>query len=335
MDLNANGSTTLPVPDLVFQMFSKIYQSSIFHAALELQVWAKLSAGADTADSLAASEHWDPLGTRLLLDDLYALKFLEKEGDQYHLTPEAECYLLPESPTYMGRCLLAEYGWEGYGKLAEAIRSGHRPVGYKATASEVIDTWIGAYARSWAAPEEFLRRCAEMWQDLSIQARDGLQILDVACGPAPRSFALARGHPGVCVTLLDWEPILNVACKVAAELKMEEQITLLPGDLWTVPFHARHYHLIYLGNITHFFSPERNTGLFRKAREALVEDGILVVDAHRREYPDPENPGLWFYAVSEGGATYGFHDYEAMLLGAGYHEIVDIKTKMIKATRHS
>jgi len=335
MDPETNETPVMPAPEILDQMDAHIYQIAIFRAALELQVWAKVAAGEDTVDRIAASQHWDPLGTRMLLDDLSALKLLAKEGNRYRLLPEAECYLLPDKPTYMGRYLLSDFGWEGNGQLAEAIRTGKRPIGHGATTTEASDTWIGVYSHSWAAPETYLGRCDAMWQQLGIQARDGLHVLDVACGPAPKSLSLARAHPGVRITLLDWEQILTVAGKVAADLGVQRQVTPLPGDLWTVPYGSSHYDVIYLGNITHFFSPEQNTRLFRRAHEALVQGGTLVVNAIRRECPDPLGPGLWFYAISKGGAPYDFHEYKDMIERAGYIDIVDVGTQPIRATKRS
>jgi hypothetical protein len=333
MDPETNVTPVMPAPEILDQMDANIYQVAIFRAALELQVWAKVAAGEDTVDRMAASQHWDPLGTRGLLDDLCAIKLLAKQGDRYRLLPEAEYYLLPDRPTYMGRYLLYDFGWEGNGQLAEAIRTGKRPIRYGATTTEAIESWIGVYSRSWAAPETYLERCDAMWQQLGIQARDGLHALDVACGPAPKSLALARAHPGVRVTLLDWEQILTIANKVVADLDVEGQVTLLPGDLWSVPYGSYQYDLVYLGNITHFFSPEQNSRLFRKVHEALVQGGTLVINAIRREYPDPSGPGLWIYAVSEGGAPYDFPEYKDMLERDGYADIVDVSTQTIRATK--
>jgi len=165
--------------------------------------------------------------------------------------------------------------------------------------------------------------------------RHDVSGLDLACGPAPKSFSLARAHLGVRVTLLDWEQILTIASQVAADLGVQSQVTPLPGDLWTVPYGSNHYDVIYLGNITHFFGPEQNTCLFRRVRDALVEEGTLVVDAIRREYPDPMGPGLWFYAVSEGGAPYDFPEYKRMLERAGYTDIVDASTQSIRASKRT
>lgn len=333
MDTQTNQHEEIPKSEVIDRLNAGMYQVDVFRAALELQLWAKVAAGEDTAEQLAAAEGWDPLGTRMLLDDICTFKLLTRQDDRYQLPPEAESYLLPGKPTYMGRFLLSEFGWEGNGKLAEAIRTGRRPIGYTATTTEAIDAWIAVYARSWAAPETYLERCDAMWQALGIQARDGLRVLDVACGPAPKTLPLARHHSGVQVTLLDWERILKTARKVAAHLGVEKQILSLAGDLWSVAYGPGQFDVVYLGNITHFFSPEENTRLFRKVYDALASGGVIVVNSIRREYPDPMDPELWFYAVSAGGAVYDFHEYQGMLECAGFADVGDISTQPIKASK--
>jgi SAM-dependent methyltransferase len=335
MDTETNRSAAVPAPEILWQLNAHMYQVGILRAALELEVWAKVAAGQDSAVRLSTTEHWDPLGTRILLDDLCTLKLLAKEGDQYQLVPEAEHYLLPDKPTYMGRYLLEDFRWEGNGQLAEAIRTGNRPIGYSATATEAIDIWIGDYSHNWAFPETYLEHCGTMWHDLGIQGRDGLRILDLACGPAPRSLALALANPGVRVTLLDWERILQVARKVAGDLGVDNRVTSLSGDLESVAYGRNQYDVAYLGDVTHFFSPEQNIRIFRKAYDALVDGGTLVVNAYRREYPDPTTPGLRFYAISAGGALYDFAEYKDMLEHAGYTDVVDVSTRPIKATKRS
>jgi len=337
MDTEMNRSAAIPVPEILRQLDAHICEVAIFRAALELEVWAKVAAGEDSVERLSAAEHWDPLGTRMLLDDLCTLKLLAKEGDQYQLVPEAEHYLLPDKPTYKGRGFLTHFCWEGNGQLAEAIRTGKRPINYNATTSEAIDIWIGAYSRSWAAPETYLKDCDAMWHALGIHGHDGLRILDLACGPAPKSLALALANPGVRLTLLDWERILQVAHKVAADLGVDNQVRSLSGDLTSAAYGHGQYDVAFLGDVTHFFSPQQNIRIFRKAYDALVDGGILIVNATRGEYLDPTEHGLWYYAISAGGA-YNFAEYQDMLEHAGFTNIVDtnivdLRIQPIKATK--
>jgi hypothetical protein len=97
------------------------------------------------------------------------------------------------------------------------------------------------------------------------------------------------------------------------------------------------YDVAFLGAITQFFSPERNTTIFRKAYDALVDGGTLVINAVRRGYLDPANPGLRFYAVSTGGA-YNFAEYKDILEHVGHTNTVvtntvDLSIQPIKAIK--
>lgn len=323
----------LPECPIIDQLNLSMYQVDIFKAALDLELWAKVQAGLGTAEELAKAEGWDLKGTRMLLDDICTLGLLTREGGRCKLPPEAAAYLLPDKPTYLGRVLAHEYGWEGHGELAEAIRTGRRPIGYTATKPESIDTWIAFYVRSWACPGTYLDDCDAMWETLGIRGRDGLQVLDIACGPAPKTFSLARHHSGVRLTLLDWEPIVKTAVKAASNLGVEGQVTLLPGDLWSVHLPRGKYDVLFLGYIAHFLSPEENASLFRKAFDALASGGAIIVNSIRREYPKPTAPELWFYAVSSGGDAYDFAEYRQMLERAGFRDIVDVSTQPIRALK--
>jgi ubiquinone/menaquinone biosynthesis C-methylase UbiE len=149
-----------------------------------------------------------------------------------------------------------------------------------------------------------------LWQSLEIQARDGLRVLDIACGPAPRTMELARQHPSVQLTWVDWEGVLQTAIKVAGELEITRQVSLLPGDLWTADYGAGSFDVAYLGNVTHFFSPEENTRLFRKVHTALAPVGVIVVNSvARREIEAAVWDGPWLYAATASGGLYDFGEY--------------------------
>lgn len=334
--MNTEDSQLIEMPksEVFDSIVEWIYKVDIFRCGLELRVWEKIAAGEDSADKMASVEGWNPSGTRMLLDAICSLGLLTKQGNRYFLVPESEFYLLPNKPTYKGKLPQTEFNWEGNGKLAESIRTGKRPIHYSATTAEMVDLWIADYARRWAAPESFLQQADSLWQSLNISARDGLRVLDVACGPAPESLALARQHPGVSLTLLDWEDILQTACKAATALGVENQVTTKSGDLWSLEYGCDLFDVVWLGNITHFFSPEENIRLFRKAHDALVHGGAIIIDSvARRDSEFPAWGEIWLYAVSVGGAAYDFHEYKDMLELAGYIEIEDIDKQPIKAIK--
>ncbi|HVP20900.1 MAG TPA: methyltransferase domain-containing protein [Anaerolineaceae bacterium] len=328
------SSQEIPQKEIIGELEYSTFRIGAFRAALELHLWEKIATGQDTASKIADHEGWDLAGSRLVLDAMCALKLLSKTGDRYALVPESAFYLVPGKTTYIGDMLLYEYRWDENGRLAETIRSGKRPLQDSATSPEMVPLWIADYSRRWAYPETYFEREKNLWQSLGIQARAGLRVLDIACGPAPRSMELARQHPGVRLTWVDWEGVLQNAVKVARNLGIGEQVTLVPGDLWSMDFGAGLFHVAYLGDVTHFFSPEENTGLFRKVYAALAPGGVIVINSvARREIEGEVWDGLWLYAATASGGLYDFGEYKALLESAGFTNVIDINNGPIRAEK--
>jgi 2-polyprenyl-3-methyl-5-hydroxy-6-metoxy-1,4-benzoquinol methylase len=334
MEPTENNSQEIPKSEIIDQTIEWIYNIGAMRAALELQIWEKIANGEDTVEKMTSHEGWDPIGTRALLDMICSLKLLSREGEHFSLVPESNYYLIPGKPTYKGGLPQNEFSWEGNGKLAESIRSGKRPIHYDATKSDAFNLWIADYSRRWAYPENYFESNAKVWASLDIQARDGLRVLDVACGPAPISMSLARQNAGVRLTWLDWEEILETALKLASQLGVADQVSLLPGNLQSLDFGSRLFDVAYLGNVTHFFSPKENTRLFQKVLKALDFGGMIVVHSvARREKEGVASAALWLYAATASGGAYDFKEYKTMLENAGFTDIVDIHMGPIRALK--
>lgn len=338
MSSETNKSGELPTPDTVMDLLWPGYQLALVKAGFELQVWARVAAGHRTAPEISAPEGWDVTGTRMLLDAFCAMGLLDKDEAGYRLNPMAQTYLLPGKPTYIGDIFLFDLGWEQRGNLAEAIRSGRRPVINGYTTAQKAAFWAGYLAGRRVAPHRGMEDCAKLWQTLGIEARDGLRILDVACGSGIKSLVLARQHPGVRVTLQDWPEVLEVAEEVAAKLALADQVTALPGDLQAVHYGHEQFDVIWFGNITHYYNPKDVVGLLRKACEALVPSGTVVVNAPiadngRRERKVPMLSAIEMFVCSVEGDVYSGPEYQRFLEQAGFVHAVEVSESLIKATK--
>ena len=299
--------TAKPILDILWEC----YKPAIFKAALELEVWAKVAAGGTTAAEIAEAEGWDPTGTRMLLDVLCGMDLLDKQEGKYYLLPVAEKYLLPGKATYMGDYVLLDMGWEGFGQLAQAIRTGIRPINEDWTGESFATTWSNRFAPRRVAPERGLETFEAIWEKLDIKAIDGLRILDVACGSGIRTLALAQQHPGVQVTLQELPPVLSVAVELAENLGVCEQVTTLPGDLREVDFGQGGFDLVFMGHIAHFFGTSDVVSLLRRAFTALVPGGNLILaemiaDEERSEAEFALLGAIWLYGVSAEGDMFTF-----------------------------
>ena len=330
-----------PGPDVMLNMlFGSLslafLKLPILQAGLELHRWDSIADGHRTPAAVASATGADETGLRQLLDALTVMKLLEKDHAGYRLPAFAERYLLSGKPTYLGDFVLEWLAWERHGHLAEAIRTGQRPIIPDVTRPESVEHFLPYYAVRAYSPRNQVQRYADYWQMLGVDPRPGLRVLDLACGAGIATLVLAttdRRYSGDAPGL---------ACHVAARrgaahaLGVHEQIELLPGDLLTVGYGPETFDVARLGFVTYFFSPNDLAGLFAKVRAALSRGGVLVLEAPlcdegRCEKEEEVLDGPWLFAVSAGGDVYSFSDYEGLLHAAGFSLVTQVDDGLIKA----
>jgi SAM-dependent methyltransferase len=309
-------------------------ETAMIHAGLELQIWAKVAAGHRTAHDLAEHENWDPTGTRALLDALFAIGLLEKDEAGYQLAPIAEQTLLPGSPAYEGNGVLMEWVGLGNSPLAQAIRTGKRPVITDLTSEGEAASWAsfasthGFRAPNLIVPQWFWSLVDSFWRAAGIEAHDGLRVLDIGCGPGVISMALARQNPGVHATLLDRTPALDLARAVAEKLNLRRQLTMLPGDMRALDYGRSQFDVALFSYCLMFFSPEEHVNLLRKAHDALAPGGTLVLsqyiaDDARSKRKSALRNALWIYVSSAQGDAYTTSECKGFVERAGFVNVLE------------
>jgi SAM-dependent methyltransferase len=325
--------------DLLFGTVSvPMEKLPILRAGIELKVWDKIAAGQRNVNEIASAVRADPIGMRLLLDALTVMKLLQKKDSVYSLPDWAEIYLLHGKPTYLGDFVLEWLAWEGHGQLAMSIRTGKHPIIPDVTREGSVSHFIPFYAVRASAPQHYIQRYSDYWQTLQVEPCDGLQVLDLACGVGIASYALAKRHKGIRVTLQDWPMMLELALKAARKLGLEQQITLLPGDMLTMEYGEGRFDIARFGYVTYFFGADELVKLFLRIYTALVPGGIVVIEAPLSdeghcEYEDAVLDGPWLYAISAMGEVYSFLDYKGLLEQAGFNSVFQCKEDLIKAVR--
>ena len=332
-----------PAPDVLIDMLlgnvsDPLLKLPILRAAVELQVWAQIAAGHRTTDEISAAVGADPGGMRRLLDALTVMELLCKEGTVYRLPEWGEHYLLPGRPAYLGDFVLEWLAWEGHGQLAEAIRSGEHPINPDVTRAQAVGHFVPFYAVRALAPRRSIQRYDGYWESLQVEPREGLELLELACGAGIAALALAQRHPGVRVVLQDWPAMLEIALEVAGKLGVEGQVTTLAGDLFSLDYGEERFDIARLGFVTYFFGPDDLMRLFHRLFTALVPGGILVLDAPLSDDGHCENEeavldGPWLYAISAEGDVYSFPDYKGFLEQAGFASVIRVDEGLVKAVR--
>lgn len=105
-----------------------------------------------------------------------------------------------------------------------------------------------------------------------------LSVLDVAGGLGFFLMAVMEQHPKLKGTLFELPLTAVAAQKRLTATGAAERITILEGDVLTDKIPTGHDAVI-LANINHLFSPQSNSLLLRRIREAVTEGArLLLVD---------------------------------------------------------
>ena len=123
-----------------------------------------------------------------------------------------------------------------------------------------------------------------------------------------------------------WKKI-GIAPRKTKQLRVLD--ALRAGDLLNRKLKPRSFDLVLFGNSINFVSPEQVIGMFRKAYEALAQNGRVVIhapmaDDERGESAKAAMTGIDALLFSPDGDVYTFIEYRGMLEAAGFVDVVNL-----------
>src|SRR5919199_703736 len=92
-------------PERIMQLGLAFWGSKALLSAIELGLFTELAHGPADARGLTERLGLHPRSARDFFDALVALGMLEREGDLYRNTPEADSFLVRDRPSYIGGML--------------------------------------------------------------------------------------------------------------------------------------------------------------------------------------------------------------------------------------
>ncbi|MCC7537713.1 MAG: methyltransferase domain-containing protein, partial [Deltaproteobacteria bacterium] len=302
-----------PGPEHLMQLMQGVQASGIYKAAVELDVFSKIAAGAKTAPELARAIECPERSTRILLDAAAALGLLAKSGGTYALTPATETFLVRGKPTFMGDLVNVFSNpmmWSASHRLADAVRADGTVLDQHAETPE--HSFWEQFARSTAAIAMPAAMAMEGMLDDWLGRRERVRVLDVAAGSGLYGFTLAR-RPNVELTSLDWPNVLEETKRWGARLGLDaSRVRYLPGNLFEVDYGGP-YDLVLMSHVYHHFDEPTCAGLTKRVAAALAPGGRLAIHDFLYD-PELRNPmGALFAATmlmwTRSGGTYGAHQY--------------------------
>ncbi len=311
-----------PSLPLLWETFTGYQRTAAIKAAIELDVFTQIAAGATTVDALAVASHAAPRGMRALLDHLVMDGFLTRDGAGYGLTATAATFLDRSSPAYVGaaiRFIASPAIVEGFSRLTDAVRRGGTAMPDDGALAPEHTVWV-EFARAMAP---LAGMTATLLANLlDVEHSPGWKVLDIAAGHGMFGITLARLNPGLQITGLDWANVLEVAQENAQAAGVAARFRPLAGSAFDVPF-GQGYDLILFPNFLHHFEKATCEQLLAKARAALAPGGRVAIvefipDDDRSGPPDAVRFSLVMLAGTPAGDAYTFAEYQEMLRNAGF-----------------
>ena len=260
--------------------------------ANRLGLFALIGSGRLNLEMISEGLGTDRRGTRILCDALAALSLLEKTDGKYRNSPASSRFLLPDSPeSRVSGLLHAATQYEKWGGLLDAVIQG-RP-----TPGERIDP------RLRSGPEEFARAMADIGRVSAAETSGHLDLggggrmLDIGGGPAVYAIEFARKWPRLTVEVLDDAETLKTASENIRQSGLSGRIHLIAGDVFKTPLDSG-YDFVFVSNLVHIYSYEKNTELLAKCAEALKSGGEICIKDFILDSNRISPPGAALFAVN-------------------------------------
>jgi 2-polyprenyl-3-methyl-5-hydroxy-6-metoxy-1,4-benzoquinol methylase len=307
-------------PFRLFQAFNAYQLTEAIQSAIELDIFTAISAGHNTAPTLAHHLGIAERGARILCDFLVSHEFLSKTGDRYSLAQDAATFLDRKSPAYMGGCtafLLNDQLRQGFRDLTSAVRHG----GCQRTYAHEPDSpvWV-AFARSMAP---MMMMASQGLAQIVVGNKKGaMKVLDIAAGHGLFGIAVLRANPQAEVTAVDWGKVLEVARENATRFGVADRYNTLPGSIFDVEV-GTGYDLVLVPNFLHHFDERTNVDLLKKLHRSLKPGGRIAIlefvpDENRVSPPMPATFALIMLAQTPAGDAYTRAELEQMGNRAGF-----------------
>ena len=310
-------------PDLFMDAVLAYQNTAAIKAALELDLFTEIAKGNATAEKIAQATGAAVRGIRILCNCLVARGHLEKQHDQFRLTPSTAAFLARSAPSWMGG--VAEYLAAPemidllLGDPAVYVRNG----GSVGLANNAPDhpIWV-KFARAMGPSRVPLaKKIASEVAPLSPR-----EVLDVAAGHGMFGIAIAQTVADVRITAVDWQAVLSVARENAEAAGVSGRYRTLAGSAFDADW-GNGFDLVLLANFLHQLDRDGCVTLLRKARKSLSSGGraVAVEFLLNEDRVSPRFSAMFAFQMlgsTPRGEAYTVREFEEMGREAGFGKLI-------------
>jgi ubiquinone/menaquinone biosynthesis C-methylase UbiE len=311
-----------PSPMLFFETVNAYQRTEALKAAVELDLFAALAEGCETAHQLAERCKASERGMRILCDYMTVAGFVTKREHRYYNTQDSAIFLNRHSPAYVGGAmefLLSPMLTSGFKEIAAAVRKGGTVISEEGTTSPENPVWV-KFARGMAPL--MVMAAQQIAELIGGDADSKLKVLDIAASHGVFGISIAQKYPNAEITALDWANVLQVAKENSEKAGISERYHFIEGNAFEVDFGGP-YDVVLITNFLHHFDVETCERFLKKVHASLAEGGRaytleFVPNEDRVTPPDAAVFSLVMLCSTPHGDAYTFSEFESMFANAGF-----------------
>ncbi len=262
-------------PDRFIDNVFAYQKTAAVKAAVEIDLFSAIGAGADSVETLAAKVHASARGVRILCDYPTVQELLIKDGKRYRLTPSSSVFLDTRSPA----CVSSVIDFLAAPELMQLFLE--NPAAYVRNGGSVGLANLAPDHPLWVkfarAMVPFMAPVAQgIAMEVARWPSPPRKVLDVAAGHGVFGIAIGKAVPGARIVALDWRPVLEVALENARLAGLETRYDTIAGSAFDVEW-GSDYDLVLIPNFLHHFDREGCVSILGRARRALAPGGAALV----------------------------------------------------------
>ncbi len=267
------AETRKPTTRALTNMAFAFKQSGTLLAAIELDLFSKVSQGAHTIAELGEALALPPSVADKLVTACAALGLLEKRENAYYNSAEADRYLVRGSPRFYGDFLLfqARSEYDTWKDMTAALRRPVSPTSLYHTMMQDPEIARGITVAGYNSSIAAGRKLAREFDFSSYSL-----FLDLGGGSGCYSIPACESHPGLRAIVFDFPNVIAVAEEFIAKAGLSDRITTRAGD-FTVDELPRGADLVgVIGNL-HAYSRDETESVIQRAFQAVEPGGSLII----------------------------------------------------------
>ncbi len=309
-------TTKAPNPQAIFDTATGFMRAKHLFVAAELGIFESLAQKAKPLADLARDLKLPPRTTRIIVDAVTALGFLEREGELYRNSDVAQAYLSGAGPQDM-RSFTRFWNRLSYRRwltLEDSVRLGRGASGefnFTVEEQKIFSEGVEGFSAGQAAA------LAERY-DFSAHRR----VLDLGGGTGSFVRAIAELYPKLESTLFELPAAAAVARQKISGTPLASQMTIVDGNFLSDPIPPGH-DAVLAANVVHVLTPEQNVQLLRRVRDVSGPGThLLLVDLWTNAtHTDPLFAALMageFLVVGGNGDVYSTEEAKVWLSESGW-----------------